>query len=87
MSATNDSLPVLSFGSIPPIKDASMPPFGTTVEDVELDDFEVRPPVNMQHLAQTVIKAKRIAVVCGQLNAHPSHASIRSAAELIACYD
>lgn len=67
MSSTGGSLPVLSFGSIRTPSDDELPVYGSTVDDLIAEsDPDARPPINLQHLAQTVLKAKKIAVVCGK---------------------
>lgn len=71
MSIARGPLPVLSFGTaLPPHEDA-VPAFGKTTEDMELEtddgsEDDPRPPIDFAHLAQAVLKAKRIVVVSGE---------------------
>lgn len=71
MSIARGPLPVLSFGSAETPDEDSVPAFGKTTEDMELDsddgtEDDPRPPIDFSHLAQTVLKAKRIVVVSGK---------------------
>ncbi|ORY55334.1 DHS-like NAD/FAD-binding domain-containing protein [Leucosporidium creatinivorum] len=56
------SLPILSFGGVSPPSKTSLPPFPCTHLDPSTEDPA---QLSLQHVAKAVIKAKRVAVVCG----------------------
>ena len=57
------SLPVLSFGLSPTQSEQAIPPFAhhSPAEPTELDPIAP----SFAHVARAVLKAKRIAIVCG----------------------
>ena len=73
MSIARGPLPVLTFGRYQEPDEDDVPTFGKTTADMELDDSDdgsdddPRPPITMEHLAQTVLKAKKIVVISGKL--------------------
>ena len=68
---TPTPLSVLSFGSAPPPAVAQLPA-GVSLNLVGAQQPSTAtvhpqtPPINLAHVARTVLKAKRVAVVCGQ---------------------
>ncbi|GAA5989014.1 hypothetical protein JCM11641_001115 [Rhodosporidiobolus odoratus] len=70
---------VLSFGNVQPVKDTDLPAFPTTLSPANTASADMMPsssqastssstgtpPIDLQHVARAVLKAKRVAVVCG----------------------
>lgn len=61
---TTPQLPVLAFGNPLPQLDVPLPSFATVIPSTSDQDPTA---LTLQHAAQAVLKAKRIAVVCGEL--------------------
>lgn len=61
---TTPPLPVLDFGNVLPQLDVPIPSFATVIPSASGQDPTA---LTLQHAAQAVLKAKRIAVVCGEL--------------------
>lgn len=79
MATTPTRLSVLSFGSAPPPAVAQLPAnVSLNLVDQQLpsstavDTETGAAPIDLAHVARTVLKAKRVAVVCGQSSPPPS---------------
>lgn len=89
------ALPVLSFGSAPPPAVAQLPAVPLQIlpgaeassspsqgaQSISAAEASQpgAPPIDLAHVARTVLKAKRVAVVCGQSAHHRAHARCKRA--------